>query len=86
MECNFLTAFTSPFLHPSIHQSFLHPLVHPTLTAEGFIPPGSDVDPTVLAFVDVGFDSFTKNGFGSIQLTQVKDTILEVILKTYIVC
>lgn len=67
------------FLHLPIVQSF-HPFVHLILTAEGFIPPGSDVDPAVLAFVDVGFDGFTQNGLGSIQLTQIKDTVSEVIL------
>ena len=55
-----------------------------TLTAEGAIPPGSDVHPAVLAFIDVGFYGFTQNGLGSIQRTQVKDTVLEVILKTHI--
>lgn len=53
---------------------------HTILTAEGLIPPRSNVDPTVLALIHVGFNGFTQNRLGSIQLTQVKDTVLEVIL------
>lgn len=52
-----------------------------TLTAEGFIPPRSNVDSTVLTLVDVSFNGFAQDGLGSSQLTQVKHTVLEVFLK-----
>lgn len=72
------------YIPPSIYESCIHSFIHSTLTAEGFIPPGSNVDPTVLAFIDIGFNGFTQNRLGSIQLTQIKNTVLEVILKTHI--
>ena len=69
-------------LHSPIQLSFLY-LVHPTLTAEGFVPPGSNVDPAVLAFIDVGFDGFTENGLGSVQLAEIEETVLEVTLNRH---
>ncbi len=58
------------------------PFIPPVLTAEGFIPPRSQVDSTILTFIDVGFNGLTENDLGSIQLTQVKETVPEETLNT----
>lgn len=63
--------------------NLIRAFLHPKLTAERLVPPGSNIDPTVLAFIDIGLNGFTQDGPGSVQLTQVKDTVPEVVLETH---
>lgn len=48
-----------------------------TLTAEGTVPPWSDVDTTVLTLVYISFNRFTQCGVRAPQRAQVKHTVLE---------
>lgn len=52
------------------------------LTAEGFISPRANGDSAVLTFIDISLNGFAQDGPGSAQLTQIEDTVFEVILKS----
>ena len=65
-------------IHPLIHLSFYSSILG--LTAECLVPPLGDVDSTVLALIDVGFNGLTQDERGPVQRTQVKDTTPEVLL------
>ena len=52
-------------------------MVSVRLTTEGAVSPGTDVDPTVLALVDVGFNRFTQSRVRAAQCTQIKYAVFE---------
>ena len=52
-----------------------------SLTTEGLVPPGSDDHASVLTLVDVRLDGLTQHRPGSVQSTQVKQTVLEEALR-----